>query len=73
MAPDVIVAPDTNVIVASSIIENAGKLGIIKHKFYDQSVQLFGLFRDSDIGFAMPRVIVECLGDRGGSSVHICF
>ena len=60
MPLDVRVAPDTNVVVAASIMENAGELGVIKHHFYDQSIQLFSLFRDSDTGFAMPKVRSEC-------------
>ena len=41
---------DTNVVIAASIIQNIVELGIVvKHKFYDQSIQLFSLFkRDND-------------------------
>ena len=60
MSLDVKVVPDTNVVVAASIMENAGELGIIKHHFYDQSIQLFSLFKDNDIGVAMPKVRSEC-------------
>ena len=60
MQLDVKVVPDTNVVVASSIMENAGELGIIKHHFYDQSIQLFSLFRNSDKGVAVPKVRSEC-------------
>ncbi len=42
---DVKVIPDTNIIVAASIMENIHELNIIvKHPFYDQSVQLCSLF-----------------------------
>ncbi len=37
---------DTNVIIAASIIQNIGKPKIVvKHKFYDQSIQLLSLFK----------------------------
>ena len=54
-------------------MENAGKLGIIKHHFYDQSIQLFSLFRDSDIGFAVPKVRLECFAvlSKAVKSTHI--
>ena len=60
MSRDVKVVPDTNVVVAASIMEDAGELGIIKHLFYDQSIQLFSLFKNANIGFAMPKVRAEC-------------
>ena len=60
MSLDVKVVPDTNVVVAASIIKNTDIMGTIKHHFYDQSIQLFSLFRNSDIGFAMPQVRSEC-------------
>ena len=62
---DVKVIPDTNVIVAASIIENMHELDIIvKHRFYDQSIQLFSLFHppQSTEGYAMPQVKIECFG-----------
>lgn len=73
MPLDVKVAPDTNVVVASSIIENAGELGVVKHPFYDQSIQLFSLFRELDIGFAMPKVRSECFGvlSKAVKSVYV--
>lgn len=61
---DVKIIPDTNVIVAASIIKNMGELGIIKHDFYDQSIQLFSLFsypKCAD-GYAMPQIKAECFG-----------
>ena len=61
---DAKVIPDTNVIVAASIIKNMGELGIIKHDFYDQSIQLFSLFsypKCAD-GYAMPQIKAECFG-----------
>ena len=40
---------DTNVVVAASVIENISELDIvIKHEFYDQSIQLFSLFKQDD-------------------------
>lgn len=58
------IIPDTNVIVSASILENIEEVGIIKHKFYDQSIQLFSIFKkqNSDIeGIAIPQVKSECL------------
>ena len=60
---DVKVIPDTNVLVAASIMENMDELGVVvKHQFYDQSVQLFSLFHppQSVEGYAMPQVKTEC-------------
>lgn len=62
---DVKVIPDTNIIVAASIMENVHELDIIvKHHFYDQSIQLFSLFYPpkSVDGYAMPQVKAECYG-----------
>ncbi len=72
MSLDVKVVPDTNVVVASSIMENAGELGI-KHPFYEQSIQLFSLFKDSDIGLTMPKVRSECFAvlSKAVKSVYI--
>ena len=40
---------DTNVVVVASVIENISELDIvIKHEFYDQSIQLFSLFKQDD-------------------------
>ena len=53
---------DTNVVIAASIIQNIVELGIVvKHKFYDQSIQLFSLFkRDNDCyGVLVPTVKTE--------------
>ncbi len=62
---DAKVIPDTNVIVAASIMENIHELDMtIKHHFYDQSIQLFSLFdppKPID-GYAMPQVKAECYG-----------
>lgn len=73
MSPDAKVVPDTNVVVASSIIGNVGELGIIKHRFYEPSIQLFSLFRDPGIGVAVPRVRAECFGvlSRAVKSAYI--
>ena len=57
---DVVVVPDTNVVVAASIMENAKELGVIKHVFYPDSIQLLSLFKKSKIGFVMPKVRTEC-------------
>lgn len=44
--PDYKIIIDTNVIVAASIIENVGDLEIqVKHRFYDESIQLFSIFK----------------------------
>jgi len=62
---DVKIIPDTNVIVAASIIENIYELEIVvKHHFYDQSIQLFSLFRppQSVDGYLIPQVKSECFG-----------
>ena len=62
---DAKVIPDTNVIVAASIIKNMGELGItVKHDFYDQSIQLFSLFSYQKCadGYAMPQIKAECFG-----------
>ena len=62
---DAKVIPDTNVIVAASIMENIDELGItVKHDFYDQSIQLFSLFSPPKLaeGYAMPQVKAECFG-----------
>lgn len=58
------VIPDTNVVVAASIMENIDEIGIIKHHFYDQSIQLFSLFKSPNgiEGFAIPKVKAECFG-----------
>lgn len=54
---------DTNVIVAASILENYSALGIqIKHRFYEQSRQLFSIFAKKPhekIGIAVPTVKAE--------------
>ncbi len=59
--PKVIV--DTNVLVAASIIQNIAELDTeIKHEFYDQSIQLFSLFRKyhhKKIGYIVPKVRSE--------------
>lgn len=39
------IIPDTNVIVSASILENLKDIGIVKHTFYDESIQLFSLFK----------------------------
>ena len=50
---------DANVVIAAGIIQNIGKPNIaVKHKFYDQSIQLLSLFkRDNDCyGVLVPAV-----------------
>ena len=59
---DAKVIPDTNVIVAASIMENMGELGIRKHDFYDQSIhysvysRLQNLLRDMQCHKLKPNV-----------------
>lgn len=54
---------DTNVVVAASVIENISELDItVKHEFYDQSIQLFSLFKQDDnevSGILVPTVKTE--------------
>ena len=54
---------DTNVVVAASVIENISELDVvIKHEFYDQSIQLFSLFKQDDdevSGVLVPTVETE--------------
>ena len=62
---DVKIIPDTNIIVAASIMENIHELDIVvKHPFYDQSIQLFSLFYPPKLidGYALPQVKAECYG-----------
>lgn len=59
------IIPDTNVIVSASIMENLEEIGIVKHEFYDTSIQLFSLFKKQtpDVeGIAIPKVKSECFG-----------
>ncbi len=59
------VIPDTNVIIAASIIQNISEINEeIKHKFYDESIQLFSLFKHSNErkGIALPKVKKESFG-----------
>jgi len=59
--PKVVV--DTNVLVSASILRNISELDTeIKHEFYDQSIQLFSLFRkyrSKRIGYLVPKVRTE--------------
>lgn len=57
------IIPDTNVIVSASILENLKDIGIVKHTFYDESIQLFSLFKKQTPhveGIAIPKVKSEC-------------
>lgn len=60
------VIPDTNVIIAASIFENISEIcEEFKHKFYDESIQLFSLFKKNPqdkIGIALPKVKRESYG-----------
>ena len=59
--PKVVV--DTDVLVSASILQNISELDTeIKHEFYDQSIQLFSLFRKNHskrIGYMVPKVRTE--------------
>lgn len=59
---DTVIIPDTNVIVSASIMQNLQKLGVVKHVFYDESIQMFSLFMTrSDVkGVVVPQVMTEC-------------
>lgn len=59
---DAVIIPDTNVIVSASIIQNLRELGLVKHMFYEESIQMFSLFvTRSDIkGVVVPQVMTEC-------------
>ena len=53
---------DTNVVVAASVIQNIQELDLtIKHEFYDQSIQLFSLFKENNncSGILVPTVKTE--------------
>ncbi len=59
------VIPDTNVIIAASIIENISEINDdIKHQFYEESIQLFSLFKHPEVckGIALPKVKRESFG-----------
>ena len=59
----IVIIPDTNVIVASSIkanYEGTYKLNI-PHKFHDESSQLFDIIKDKNVkGILLEKVKSEC-------------
>lgn len=54
-----LVAPDTNVVVAASIMENIGEIGTVKHEFYDESIELFGTLQRIGGVYLVPSVEAE--------------